>query len=140
MRVFDASAHNAIANHPSVRPSFPWVEGEVSFDDEVQLTDAYVFLLNEARTAGAIFEWSAPRVWQVHTLFSDGCRGKAAMTLGKHMIAWMQAEMAAQMIWGQTPLHNRAARMFNRLMGARSEGMRNHPVSGECELFVWGRR
>lgn len=139
MRVFDASVHNAIANHPSVRPSFPWVEGEVSFDEEVRLTDAYVFLVNEDRDAAAIFEWSAPRVYQVHSMSLPSCRGKAVIEVGKRMIAWMQAEMGARMIWGQTPVDNRAARMFNRLMGARSEGMRGHHVTGECELFVWGR-
>lgn len=135
MRVFDASAHNRIANHPAVRPSFPWVEGEVSFDAEVTDTQHYCFLLDGE--AAAMFEWSAPGVWQVHSLASPDCRGKHALDAGRRMIGWMRDHEGATMFWGQTPVGNRAARMFNRLIGAKSAGMREHHICGLCELFVW---
>lgn len=136
MRVFDASAHNAIANHPSVRPSFPWVEGTVSFDEEVRLVDAYVFLLNDRQDAAAIFEWSAPRIWQVHILFLPSCRGRSGMMAARQMADFMHEEMGASSIWGQVSVHQRGARLFSRLLGATSVGFRKHPVTGECELFV----
>lgn len=136
MRVFDAAEHNRIANLPDVRPSFAWVEGEVSFDAEIADTDHYVFLIEGG--AAAIFEWSAPGVWQVHTLASPECRGKAAIDAGLRMIAWMQEQEGARMLWGMTPLGNSAARMFNRLIGAKSAGLREHHVCGETELFTWG--
>lgn len=135
MRVFDAAAHNRIANHPEVRPSFAWFEGEVTFDDQAADVDNYVFLLDG--DAAAIFEWSAPRVWQVHTLALPDVRGAAALASGRRMIAWMRAEMGARTLWGMTPIANRAARMFNRLIGAKSAGFREHHVTGPCELFVW---
>jgi hypothetical protein len=134
MRVFDASAHNRIANHPDVRPSFGWFDGEVSFDAEVADTDNYVFLLDG--DCAAIFEWSAPGVFQVHTMSLPGSRGKGVIEAGRRMVGWMREHMSARMIWGLTPRDNRAARSFNRLMGAKVVGERTHPVTGLCDLFV----
>ena len=135
MRVFDASEHNRIANLPDVRPSFEWFEGEVSFDEEVAQTDHYVFLVEDG--VAAIFEWSAPGVWQAHSMSAPEMRGSRTIAIGKAMLAWMRDNMGARMIWGQTPLHNRPARMLNRLLGTKSAGRRTHPVTGEGELFVW---
>lgn len=134
MRVFDASAHNRIANHPSVRPSFGWLEGEVNFDAEVADTDNYVFLLDG--DSAAIFEWSAPGVFQVHTMSLPESRGKGVIESGRRMLAWMRDCAGAHTVWGQTPLQNRSARMFNRLIGARYAGARTHHVTGPGELFV----
>jgi hypothetical protein len=137
MRVFDASVHNRIANDPLVRPSFAWAEGDLSFDDEVSRPDDYVFLANEEGDAAAIFEWSAPGTYQVHTMALGSCRGRRALDTGARMIAWMFDREGALMLWGMTPAYNRAARMFNRMIGARSQGMREHFVTGSCEIFVW---
>lgn len=139
MRVFDAAVHNRIANDPSVRPSFPWFEGAVSFDAEVTRPDDYVFLANEEGDAAAIFEWSAPGVFQVHTMALATCRGRRALASGTRMVAWMFDDEGAEMLWGMTPVDNRAAGMFNRMMGARSLGKRDHHVAGPCEIFVWKR-
>jgi hypothetical protein len=133
MRVFDASAHNRIVNHPAVKPAFSRDDGDLSFDDLADNPD-YALLTNED-DAAAIFEWCGPGVWQVHTLCLPSCRGARAIAEARRMMDWMFTNEGARMIWGLTPVGNRAAVMFNRLCGAVSHGFRDHHVSGRCEIF-----
>lgn len=121
VRATDASLHNRIANHPAVKPTLGYNEGPTDFTPLLDDPDNYV-LLSDGSEAAAIFECSAPRVWQAHSMVLPTCRGWKAVDAGKAMLAWMFDEMNARLIWGQTPVDHKAAQMFNRLIGAKPEG------------------
>jgi hypothetical protein len=133
-RATDAAIHNAIANHPEVKPTISYTEEYADFTPLFEHPDEYV-LLHDGEGAAAIFEWSAPGVWQGHSLYLPERRGKEGIQSGREMVAWMFAN-GARMIWGQTPLDNRAARMFNRLIGAKPAGTGTHHVAGPVQFFV----
>jgi hypothetical protein len=134
-RAMDAALHNAIANHPSVMPTINYSGEFADFTPLFELPDQYI-LLHDGKAAASIFEWSAPGVWQGHSMFLPEVRGKEGIRAGKEMVAWM-FENGANMIWGQTPIENERARMFNRLIGAKSVGRGTHHVAGPVEYFVF---
>jgi hypothetical protein len=136
-RATDAAIHNAIANHPKVKPTISYTEEYADFTPLLDHPDQYV-LLHDENGAASIFEWSAPDVWQGHSMFLPQARGRAGIESGKAMIAWM-FDHGARMIWGQTPLDNRAARMFNRLIGAKPNGTGVHHVAGPVQYFIFER-
>ncbi len=154
IRATDATIHNTIANHPEVVRSLEWNpdKGPLLFGNLFDGTDHYILLHNGQRdftsinaeeegwpldhpTLAMIFEWSAPGVYQMHTMSLPGTRGKAMMLDAKDMIHAMFTTYRADMLWGQTPIDNKAARMFNRLVGAKSAGFGHHDVAGEVEYF-----
>lgn len=136
MRTYDASLHNLIGNHPEVICNIQHDPelGPVFFD-ELARDPANFALLHNGSDAAMIFHWSAPHIWQMHTLMLPSCRGAAAKREGKKLIREMFVEHGAEILWGQTPLDNRAARIFNRWIGAKSVGFGNHHVSGPVEYF-----
>lgn len=135
MRVVRADEHNRIANHPAVRPSFPWYEGEIDFYDQIRDWHNYIFLVEQG--VAAIFEWSAPGIWQVHTMALPESRGRIALEIGHKMIGWMRENENAERIWGMTPKDNRPANMLNGLLGAKLVGERHHYYTGHCNLWVF---
>jgi len=137
MRTFDATLHNRIAAHPAVAPmlGFDRVGATIDFSDLAKEPDFYA-LLSNGEDATMVMEWSAPFTWQMHTMFLPSCRGKRAITVAKQMIRHMLTVEGAFMIWGQTPVENRAARLFNRWCGATSVGFKPHAFLGPCEIFV----
>jgi hypothetical protein len=137
-RATDASIHNAIASHPEVEPTINYSKHAADFSPLFEHPDDYI-LLHDGNGAASIFEWSAPGVWQGHSLYLPEARGKAGLQSGRDMIAWMFDE-GARMVWGQTPLENRAARMFNRLIGGKSGGTGVHHVVGPVEYFIFERK
>lgn len=154
IRATDATVHNAIANHPDVVRSLEWNpdDGPLLFGNLLDAGDHYILLHNGARdftavdadregwpvdhpTLAMIFEWSAPGVYQMHTMSLPGTRGAAMMRDAKTMVRAMFVNYRADMLWGQTPLANRPARMFNRLVGGKSCGFGHHHIAGEVEYF-----
>lgn len=130
-RSTDAALHNFIINMDSVSAAFG--EHRKDLSPLLDFPKSYV-LLDNGKDAASVFEWTAPRVWQAHTYFLPSARGKQGITDAKAMCRWM-FDNGALVLWGQTPVHNRAARMFNRLIGAKSEGFDTHQISGEVEYF-----
>ncbi|PTW45588.1 hypothetical protein C8J25_107273 [Sphingomonas faeni] len=142
MRTFDPTVHNMIGNHPDVVRSLEWnpedhpeTNGWLLFGNLTEDPASYWLLHNEPQTLAMIFEWSAPFTVQMHTMSLPGSRGKAMMQDAKTLIREMFVDHEAEVIWGMTPLHNRRARMFNRLVGAKSCGFGQHHVAGEVEYF-----
>lgn len=133
-RASDAVLLNRIANHPAVRPYFD-LGGAGVLDFSACVSSPDYRILTNGRDAAAIFEWSAPAVWEGHTLFLPSCRGRRAVETGKAFCAWMFAD-GASMLWGQTPSILRHVRWFNRRVGFEPAGIGLHPVSGEVERFV----
>lgn len=136
MRALDARVHNEIANHPDVVRNLEWDadRGLLTFDHLVPHPEHYIFLHNETRELALIFEWSAPGVWQVHTMSLPSIRGRAVPD-AKSLFHEMFVQHGADMIWGQTPLHNVAARKFNLKVGAESYGTGHHHIAGDVEYF-----
>lgn len=137
VRATDASLHNYIANHPEVKPTLGYNEGYTDFTPLLRHPGDYV-LLSDGAGAAAIFEWSAPNVWQGHSMFLPECRGKEGMASAKAMCRWM-FDYGANMLWGMTPLDNRAAQMFNRLLGFREAGTGIDAANVEVRYFVLER-
>lgn len=128
----NADLHNYILNHPEISGHFGPRDKDLS--PLLNEPGAYV-LLDNGEDAACVFEWSAPRIWQAHTYFLPSARGKKGIEAGKAFIRLMFDD-GARLLWGQTPTANRQARMFNRLIGAVSDGFDVHPYSGEIEYFV----
>lgn len=134
-RETDADLLNRIANDPAILPHFDLGRtGALDFTPCVLTPDDYIILSNGS-DACALFEWSAPNVWEGHTMFLPSCRGKRAVETGKAMMAWM-FDHGADMIFGQTPLHLRHVRWFNRAIGFEHHRMADHPVIGHVETVV----
>ena len=98
--------------------------------------DACVVLSNGEDAVG-VFEPTGIRLYQVHTLFGESCRGRRALEVGRAMIDFMIPDYA-DAIWGATPIANRAARWFNRQLGARVIGQDVYEAEGAVELFRYG--
>jgi hypothetical protein len=126
----DVEAVNAIANLPGV----PELFGAEAFDFSAAVADERnVFLLHDG--ALAICEWSAPRVYQCHLIFSPECRRRkavrAAIAMRDHMFAHH-----ADMLWGQPPLGNIEGRKLIALAGFKHAGFGHHPLVGDTELVT----
>ncbi len=133
-RATDATLHNAILNDPAITDHFGPADKDLAplFGEP----GAYV-MLDNGTDAACVFEWSAPRIWQSHTYFLPSCRGARGIEAGKGFIRWMFEAEAARILWGQTPVANRRARMFNRLIGAVSDGIEANPAMGcDVEYFI----
>lgn len=112
---------NRIANSDAVRPFFRPDGEPVDLTPVVETpsTQSGCVVLSNGEDAVAIFELTAPRVYQSHTLFAETCRGRRAIDTAKEMVAWMFAH-GADVVWGCTPRENRKACWFNRQIGAVS--------------------
>jgi hypothetical protein len=134
-RETDAAVINRIVNHPDVLPHFDLARrGRLDFGPCIDQPDSYV-VLTDGEACGALFEWSAPEVWQCHTMFLPEVRGSQAIAAAKQMAAYMLREHAV-MLWGETPSIHRAALCFNRRVGFQCAGIGFHDVLGEVQRFV----
>ena len=139
MRTHDATFHNEIANHPDVIRHLEWNpdNGLMTFDHLANDDRFYLMHLPldgpELPGLALVFEWSAPGVLQVH-VFSHPDRRHNVVSEAKTLIREMLLEHGANRVWGQTPLHNIAARKFN-LKIAKILGYGEHHVAGPCEYF-----
>lgn len=137
-RTYDAAAVNAIANHPDVLPGLAM--GGDSVDVTTLLADRRnVAFLGEH--GGALFHRTAPDVYAAHDFFAPEGRGRWALAASREMLRTMFLEYGARLIWAETPVENRACRMFNRWLGFASRGVCSapwHPGSDpiNMETFV----
>lgn len=128
-RCFDAARVNELLNDPAIRPT---VGGDGTLDAEALLSDRRnVCLMDEG--GGAMFAWRGPGVYEGHSFFR--VRGKAAISLGRGMLACMGINYGAALIWGLTPVGLKHVRWFNRKLGFASLGPMQAP-EGWGELFV----
>lgn len=135
----DAQLVNKIANSDAVRPFLREDGAEVDLSlavaDRPSLTG--VVVLSNGEDAVGVFHVTAIeppfQAFQVHTMFGATCRGRKAIETAREMVAWMFAH-GATTIWGSTPRANRAARWFNRQLGARVTGGDEHHEYFELRL------
>lgn len=81
----------------------------------------------------ALFDDEGDGTYEVHFLFQS--RGKLAIQHAKEAFRQMFTEHGAEFIFGLTPVELRHARIFNRLIGGKSAGLRS-TRHGVCELFT----
>lgn len=138
IRHYDADTHNRIANDIGVKPTLGYNQGATDFTPLLEFPDDYVLLSNGAGAA-AIFHWSAPGIWQGHSMFTPEARGKAGIEAAKQMCRYMFTELGARMLWGMTPIDHLSAQMFNRLLGFRPEGEGKDAADRQVRYFVLER-
>lgn len=118
-RCFDPAAVNAIANHPDVLPGLG-----LGFDalDVTPLIENPRNLCYLGEHGGAILVWTGPGIYDAHDFILPEGRGTWARKACLSILAKAFGEHRAKMVWAQTPVENRACRMFNRLLGFVSHG------------------
>lgn len=84
-------------------------------------------------SSGAIFMWRGPGIYEVHVFFE--VRGREALDLGAAMLARMESDHGGRLFWAMVPDDDRKVKMFTRLMGWKSLGVRDMR-HGPNELFV----
>lgn len=129
----DADLINRISNLPEVLPHISYCG---PLDWQAAIDSPECIILSNGEDAIGAFERTAPRTWQVHTIFGPTCRGRKAVETGKAMLAYM-VPAHADRVWGFTPLANAKARWFNRQCGARVIGQDCLPKDGVVEVFQY---
>lgn len=137
-RCYDAAAINAVCNNPSVLPNLSLGRGLIDAADLLSNTRNVAFL---GEYGGALFHWNAPGVYAAHDFFLPEGRGQWALRASREMLARMFREYGARLIWAETPIENRACRLFNRWLGFKSEGLSDTPlypgaIPSRVETFV----
>lgn len=94
-----------------------------------------VFLTDGADAMMALHHDGDPTRLQKHNLFKAGCRGAAAIRMGRAMLEWAASNLGARTVWAQTPVANRKARWFNRQIGMTSRGVIASDLLGDVEIF-----
>jgi hypothetical protein len=147
IRARSSDIHNRIANHPDVKRNIimaghdPENSAPLDFSECASRPD-YALLHNGADDTDpyadcALLFDGIPHVgiWEQHSLVLPGCRGKKALNAARDMHRHMFEVEDALVIWGQTPVSNRAACMFNRWLGGTSRGFGDHYAFGPVEFF-----
>jgi hypothetical protein len=122
----EADKVNELLNDQAIRPT---LLGEGYLDATGLLKDENNRCYMDER-GGSMFRWAGPGIYEGHSFFR--VRGREALEAGRECLFQMSD---ARIIWGATPLQNRAARWFNRQLGFKSQGEISIPLQGRCELF-----
>lgn len=125
---------NRISNDPSVRDNVCYRDGAMDWTPAFPPSVTGIIVLSDGEDACGVFVPTAPRAYQVHTLFGPGCRGREAIATAAAMLDHMKHH--ADRIWGATPVKNCAARWFNRQLGAMPERRDVYAAEGEVEIFA----
>lgn len=122
-RETDPSLLNKIANDAAVHPFVSTTGDPIDFSpiEGKRAGEIGGVILSNGEDAAALFEMTAVGVYQAHTLFGPTCRGRKAIDTAREMLGWMW-EHNARIVWGATPRWNRAACLFNRLVGFKEIG------------------
>lgn len=120
-RTHDPEILNKIINDAAVLP-YVRVANEEYLDVTEILSDSRnICLLSEY--GGFFCVYLGDGIYEGHTQFLPEGRGRRAIAVGKEAIEFMFNIIGAKKIIGYTPLDNRAARMFNRLIGMKVIGV-----------------
>jgi hypothetical protein len=116
----DAAEANALAER-----DFPGID----------LTEFLANPLNVCLTcgdSGTLFAWRGPGIYEAHVFYS--VRGREALKIAEQVLRHMREHHQAWLFWALVPAANRATRMFARLVGWHSLGLRE-TADGTNELF-----
>ena len=103
-RTYRADILNYFAAHPEIAP---YVGGPIDFTNAMH--DANVYLFGEH--GGLLFNWCAPRIYEVHIMLTRAGRGAWGIAATKEALA----KLGADMVWariepGNRPLSQHAVR------------------------------
>lgn len=132
----DPKLINRLANLATVRPAIAYHGQPLDWSAAFPAEDTGVIVLSNGGDACAVFASTGERIWQGHTIFAPTCRGRRAIETGRAILDWMHPH--ADLIWGATPIGNRAARWFNRQIGGHSTGFDHYAAEGAVEIFNFG--
>lgn len=124
---------NRVSNMPEVRGSVCYRDGPMDWALAFPSDATGVVVLSNGEDACGLFERTGDRVWQAHIMFAASCRGTRALAAARAMIDHMRP--IAALLWGATPVGNRAARWFNRQLGFVSKGFDVFAAEGAVEIF-----
>lgn len=124
---------NRVSNTPGVRGNICYHGGPMDWAPAFPSDATGVVVLSNGEDACGVFERTGDRAWQAHTLFAASCRGARALAAGRAMVDHMRP--IAALLWGATPVGNRAARWFNRQLGFVSKGFDVFAAEGAVEIF-----
>jgi hypothetical protein len=135
IRIGDPEILNALINEPETRKAFGYEElGEL--DTAPMLADSRNVCLHAAGVT-AWFTWRGPGVFEAHVLSSRDGRGRAMFDAARAMIATMQAQFGAKLIWCEIDAARRDVSVFARASGFRSLGLHS-PAGRLIETLVVG--
>lgn len=149
MRTFNAALHNSISNAPGVAEAAGWNpdQGLVTFDHLV--SDPNTFLMHngdrdytiEDISSGIplpgvamIFCWSAPGVFEAHTLSAPD-RRQNSLQEAKALIYEMFTRHGAEMVWGRPSATNFRAKKFFEKVGGTHMGEGDNPIVGPVTYY-----
>lgn len=121
IKSYDVARANEICNHPEVLPGL-----SLGVFEEIDLTPIIENPRNHlilGEHGGAILIWTAPGVYDVHDFVLPEGRGAWAKEAAQDVLAFAFHLLDARLVWTQTPVENRASRIFNRILGFKSEGV-----------------
>lgn len=79
-------------------------------------------------------------VFEMHYLFTEGRRGKAALDQIRESVSTMFTARGATVICGAVPREHRASRVMSRALGARPHGPHTDSFGRACILYVLERK
>lgn len=81
---------------------------------------------------GALFAWRGPGIYEIHLFLEQ--RGRDALEVLEAMLQRMREEFDAHLFWAAIPIGSRNVILFARLMGFKSNGIKELR-HGACEIF-----
>lgn len=118
-RATDASAFNAVLNHPDVFPMIS-VPGDQPLDASGLVADPRnILLMGEG--GGILFVQHEPCIYEFHTNFLPQYRGRYAIEFAKLARRWMFTQSDAVSLLTKVPAFNRAAAFAVRIVGFKRE-------------------
>jgi hypothetical protein len=140
-RSFDASEINPILNDPSV-----WSMISIPGLDHVDVTEIVADprnVLLMADGGGIIFAQFEPGIYEVHTNFIEGKRGRNAIRASLAAYRWMFMHTDCMTLLTRVPEFNKAAERFCQIVGATKEFERKAvwpTTDGMADLSFWALR
>lgn len=127
-----------LANHPDIRSWVAPGRSEVDISRHNQ-PGAWIF----GDMAGAVLfdpVDTTKGIYEMHYLFTEAVRGKAALTRIREAVQVMFTEREATVICGAVPREHRASRVMSRALGAQPIGSHTDSFGRACVVYQLERR
>lgn len=131
----DASAVNALVNHPAVRPSCGLPEiGDLDFSDLIARPEN-LFLIGDH--GGFMLLWSAPAVREIHVFLLPEGRGKWGFATQREVVQ-AAAERGIAVLWARVDPNMRALALFSRRGGMKPTGEQIEALGTLYDIYAMG--
>jgi hypothetical protein len=143
--LLDIEAVNGVVKHPDVYGPDDY-EGrgpaeEMKTEGLLICPPPFHVLIDDTNSFVSIFMPENSVMWVGHLCSLPEIRGKTTVSIAKAMIQWMFKNTPCMKIVGYTPVTNRRAVAFTRMMGMVKEGLlkKAHMLNGELgDIYVSG--